>query len=186
MNVTPDHSMYALNELVPSIVRDTGVVIAARPEVDDLLYTSPFGGIHEILALTEHIYGVAGRHEDAVYSFKSRTERLNLVEIEVNDRHTELLSLAWRARRGDNFYMSLPRQQRYQSTTYLAGCAHHEHSCFRPHKRLLLFCCLRTRHRHLRKKTESLTSGLSCYFVMDSAARAIMSTTSCGRDIKGA
>jgi hypothetical protein len=53
----------SLNELVPTVAGNPGVVFAARAEVNDVLYTRPFRRAEKIFTLLHHFDGVASKQE---------------------------------------------------------------------------------------------------------------------------
>ena len=57
----------ALDHLVPGEVRIGHAAIAEDPEMDDELHARVRGGIHDRLALMDHVNRVPGRQEETIH-----------------------------------------------------------------------------------------------------------------------
>jgi hypothetical protein len=79
----------SLNKLVPGIVGNPSVIPSAGTEVDDVLHAGFFCYVEKVLALAQHVDGVASDHEDALNTIQCGRYRLGLIEIKGLDPNTQ-------------------------------------------------------------------------------------------------
>ena len=95
----------SLNELMPAVMSDPGVIVPARPEVDDMCHPRPFRRIEEVLALAHHVDGIAGDQKRPIDTLQRWFNRLDLIKIEVYDGDTEVTGLLGIANGRDHFHV---------------------------------------------------------------------------------
>ena len=74
----------ALDHLVPGEVRIGHAAVAEDPDMDDELDARVRGGIHDRLALMDHVNRVPGRQEETIHLPERLRERPGIIEIQIN------------------------------------------------------------------------------------------------------